>query len=318
VSPDTTGAPSIGRRFVRWSVAGALTASVLAYATAIGWLMANEVALVFVPNRKAYAVAPEMAARLERVTRTLPGGRPGLLWVLRHSPEGDAPWVIFLHGNGANVATPDNVTRYRQMLELGLNVVAPEYPGFGTIAGEASETAAVAAARDAWDWLRGSGVPAAHIVIYGWSLGSGVATHLAAAVDERALVLEGAFTGVDDRASELYPWLPIRLMIRNAFASRDRIARVGSPLLLLHARDDEIIPFAHGEQLLNAAREPKRLVALQGGHVRPNLRDQARYLGALRQFLGEALAPRALAPPLTLTPPPTTSSSLPSGTPQSP
>ena len=78
-------------------------------------------------------------------------------------------------------------------------------------------------------WLREQGVPASSIAIYGWSLGSGVATDLASAVDERAVVLEGAFSGVDDRASELYPWLPIRLMVRNRFASRERIARLGSP-----------------------------------------------------------------------------------------
>jgi fermentation-respiration switch protein FrsA (DUF1100 family) len=77
-------------------------------------------------------------------------------------------------------------------------------------------------------------------------------------------------------------------MISNPFASRERIARIGSPLLLLHARDDEIIPFAHGERLLQAAREPRRLVVLEGGHIHPNVRDEATYLGALRQFFGEA------------------------------
>jgi fermentation-respiration switch protein FrsA (DUF1100 family) len=76
-------------------------------------------------------------------------------------------------------------------------------------------------------------------------------------------------------------------MIRNAFASRDRIARIGSPLLLLHARDDQIIPFPHGQRLLDAARAPKRLVALTGGHIRPNVRDEATYLAALRDFFGE-------------------------------
>jgi fermentation-respiration switch protein FrsA (DUF1100 family) len=296
VSPDLPGPSGLRRRFLRWSLIGAVAAAVLAYGTAIGWMMANEVALVFVPNRKAYPLSPDVAARIERVSRPVRGGAPGLLWVLRDPDRADAPWVIFLHGNSANVSTPENVARYRQLLGLGLNVVAPEYPGFGVVSGEASEPGAVNAARDAWEWLRASGVPSTHIVIYGWSLGSGVATHLAATVDERAVVLEGAFTGVDDRASELYPWLPVRLMIRNAFASRDRIARIGSPLLLLHARDDEVIPFAHGEHLLQAAREPKRLVGLTGGHIRPNIRDEATYLGALRQFLGDVLGAARVSP----------------------
>lgn len=264
-------------------------AVVLAYGSAIAWLMVNEVALVFAPNRKTYPLAPDVAARIEHVTRTTRGGAPGLLWVMRQPRETDARWVIFLHGNRANVGTPENVSRYRQLQGLGLSVVAPEYPGFGPLAGEPSEVGAVNAARDAWDWLRSTGVPATHIAVYGWSLGSGVATHLARAVDERALVLEGAFTGVDDRGSELYPWLPIRLIIRNPFASRERIANIGSPLLLLHARDDEVIPFSHGEHLLQAARPPKRLVVLKGGHINPNVRDEATYLDALRQFFRDTV-----------------------------
>ncbi len=284
------------RRFLRWSVAGALIAVALAYGTAIGWLMANEVQLVFVPNRKASPVAKAVAARIEHVPRTLPGGAPGLLWVMRQVEHPHAPWVLYLHGNGANLSTPENVERYDHLRTLGLQVVTPEYPGFGALAGTPSEAALGAAARDAWAWLREEGVPASSVALYGWSLGSGVATDLAITVDERAVVLEGAFTGVDDRASELYPWLPIRLMIQNPFASRERIAHIDSSLLLLHARDDTIIPFAHGEHLLQTARQPKRLVALTGGHIHPNIRDEATYLGALRAFFGEAFG-SALRPP---------------------
>jgi fermentation-respiration switch protein FrsA (DUF1100 family) len=172
-----------------------------------------------------------------------------------------------------------------------LQVVAPEYPGFGELGGTPSEAALEAAARDAWTWLREQGVPASSVAIYGWSLGSGVATDLASTVDERAVVLEGAFSGVDDRASELYPWLPIRLMVRNRFASRERIARLGSPLLLLHATDDTVVPIAHARILLAAAHEPRRLVELAGGHVHLNRRDQARYTQALQTFFGSVFSP---------------------------
>lgn len=284
---DAATTPSARRRFLRWSLIGALVAAVLAYGTAVGWLMANEVQLVFVPNRKVYTVAPDVAARIERVPRVTAAGAPGLLWVMRHAAQPQAPWVLYLHGNGANVGTPENVERYQHLHELGLQVVAPEYPGFGEVAGVPSEAALVAAARDAWNWLRDSGVPPGSIAIYGWSLGSGVATDLASTVDERGLVLEGAFSGIDDRASELYPWLPIRLMVRNRFASRDRIGRTGSPLLLLHATDDTIVPVAHARTLLALAREPRRLVELTGGHVHPNRQDETRYVAALRLFFGD-------------------------------
>ena len=285
--------PNAKRRFLRWSLIGTAAAAVGAYCTVVGWFMAHEVGLVFAPSMRQHPLPPDLATQVERVSTRRSDGASTLLWVLRANDAPQHPWVIFLHGNTANVSTPENVTRYRQLHGLGLQVVAPEYPGFGELGGIASESSAAASARGAWDWLRASGVPPSHIAIYGWSLGSGVATHLASEVDERALVLEGAFTGVDDRARELYPWLPIRLMIRNPFASRERIARIGSPLLLLHAQDDDIIPFAHGQRLLEAARQPKRLVTLHGGHIRPNVRDEATYIGALQRFFREAFGPDA-------------------------
>lgn len=286
----------VRRRFLRWSLVGAAVAIVLAYLTAIGWMMTNEVQLVFVPNRKAYPLAHDVAARIERLPRVDATGRVvGLLWVMRQPARHDAPWVLYLHGNGSNVSTPENVERYEQLRRLGLQVVTVEYPGFGQVAGTPSEVSLGVAARDAWTWLREQGVPGSSIALYGWSLGSGVATALASTVEERAVILEGAFSGIDDRAAELYPWLPIRLMVRNRFASRDRIARLGSPLLLLHAADDTVVPIAHGRALLAAARPPRRLVELTGGHVHPNRRDAARYEAALRTFLGEVF-PAGRAP----------------------
>lgn len=284
------------RRFARWSLRGALVAVALAYLTIVGYMMANEVALVFAPARTLPAVPAELDARLQRVPRVLSDGASGRVWVMRQAARPDAPWVLFLHGNAATVGASVNLERYEHLRALGLQVAAPEYPGYGDMPGTPSEDGLVAAARDGWDWLRAQGVPPSRIVVYGWSLGSGVATALATAVDEQALILEGAFTGVDDRAAELYPWLPVRLMIRTRFASRDRIARIGSPLLLLHAADDTIIPYAHGERLLALAQAPKTLVTLQGGHIHPNRADRARYEGALRDFLSTTLGPGALSP----------------------
>lgn len=296
MSPDRTATASLRRRFLRWSLIGAVVAAVLAYGTVIGWLMANEVALVFVPNRKVHPLATETAARIERVSRTLTNGTAGLLWVMRQADRPDAPWVLYLHGNGANLSTPENIERYQQLHRLGVQVVAPEYPGYGEVDGSPSEQALGAAARDGWTWLRHGGVPASSIAIYGWSLGSGVATGLAIDVDERAVILEGAFSSIDDRAGELYPWLPVHLMVRNRFASHERIGRIGSPLLLLHATDDTIVPLAHGQRLLGLAREPRRLVELTGGHVHPNRQDEARYMMALRTFLSDVFPAGAVLP----------------------
>src|SRR5690606_22011101 len=136
--------------------------------------------------------------------------------------------------------------------------------------------------------------------IYGWSLGSGAATQVAADVDEAALVLEGAFTSVADVAAEIYPYLPVRWLLRHPFASHSRIGRAGSPVLLLHARDDEVVPFAHAERLHAAATGLRQLVPLSGGHVHPNLAREDDYLRALHGFLGAALDVPLARPPRSL------------------
>lgn len=288
-----SASPSFGRRLARGSLLGALVASGLAYLTAIAYLKVNEAALVFAPNRQVAPLPDDLAARARWLPSATASGSLGELLVLTSPVARDpAPWLVFLHGNAAHVASRPNLSRYRQLLSLGVHVVAPEYPGYGRLDGSPSEAGAVEAARGAWTWLRESGVPPDRIVLYGWSLGSGVATHLAVEAEERGVVLEGAFTGVDDRASELYPWLPVRWIASHRFASRERIARISSPLLLLHARDDRVIPFGHAERMLALASGPKRLVALSGGHVVPNEADAARYEEAWRRFLDELFADR--------------------------
>jgi dienelactone hydrolase len=128
-------------------------------------------------------------------------------------------------------------------------------------------------------------VPAERIVIYGWSLGSGIAIQVASQVPEAALIIEGAFTSVMRRAQALYPFLPIKWMIRNPFLSEDYIASVRAPTLVLHSPQDTTVPIGDGRHLYELASEPKQFVELQGGHITPNLDDEDRYLGGISGFL---------------------------------
>lgn len=289
------------RPAVRSLLVGLLSLVAALYIGALGWLKWNEVTLVYRPVTRLDPVPGDLGLQPERLRAAGEEGASHLLWVYRSAHGAEAPWVLFLHGNGANVTTSINVARCHQLSLLGLNVVAVEYPGFGDSPGEPSEPAMVAAAQAAWRWLtRDIGVPEPRVAIYGWSLGSGIATQLASEVGEGALVLEGAFTSVADRAAEEYPWVPVSLLLRHPFASRDRIGAAGSPLLLLHARDDEIVPFAHGERLLAAARGLRQLVPLAGGHVYPNLVSEDAYLRALHAFLSDALDHVLTPPPRSL------------------
>ncbi len=268
------------RRWARWfaALAGLL---VVAYAGLIGYLLANERALIFRPPRTLALVAGSLRLEPESIELTTRGGVRTVAWRVR-SLHPSPHWMLYLHGNAATIRSGGNVQRYHQLRSLGINVLAPEYPGFGSVAGEPSENGVRESARAAYDHLRRDlAIAPEHIVIYGWSLGSGGAVALARDVEEAALVVEGAFSSVLRRAQASYPFLPIALMVHHPFLSEDAIAETRSPTLFLHSPEDLVIPYADGRRLYDRAREPKQLVPLRGGHITPNLDDEDRYLAAI-------------------------------------
>jgi uncharacterized protein len=220
-------------------------------------------------------------------------------WALpRPDAAAGAPWLLYLHGNRATIASRVNVVRYEQFRALGLNVFAPEYRGFGGLEGTPSERGVTADARAGYDYLRETlGVPPDRIVIFGWSLGSAVAVNLASEVDAAAVILEGAPFSLVPIGQRAYPWLPVRLVMRNPFESILKIGRIGAPVLFLHSPEDARIPVEDGRRLFAAAREPKEFVEVRGGHLGPAEEDANTYFGAVRRFL-DRHCPSCQAPPV--------------------
>ena len=266
--------------------------ALLGYMGVVAYLYAYQVDLVFRPPPHGSLSMASVGVAPERVVVTGERGLATEAWRVRATGAGDAPgyWILFLHGNAASISSSVNVRRYDQLRQLGLNVLAVEYPGFGDVGGTASEAGMHAAARAAYDRLRRvDGVPASQIAIYGWSLGTGAAVPLARDVDEAALIAEGGFTSVQARAAEQHPFMPIRWLLRHPFKSDEAIAATRSATLFLHSPDDTIIPFPHGEAMFARAAEPKRLVRLAGGHIYPNAEDADRYITAIHGFLSEVV-----------------------------
>jgi fermentation-respiration switch protein FrsA (DUF1100 family) len=257
---------------------------VAGYGAAMVWLVTQETALVFQAGRPLGTLRPQPP--FEQVT--VPGARgpAQLTWVMRTavSPE-KAPWVIFLHGNGANVAGRLNILHCERLRGLGMNVLDPEYRGYGGVEGTPSEAGVDADARSAYDFLRKRlNVPPERIVIFGWSLGSAVAVDLASHVDEGAVILEGAPSSIVAIGQHRYPYFPIRLLMHNPFESILKIEKLGSPVLFLHSPEDEVIPIAEGRRLFDAAPQPKQFVEVAGGHVYASERDP-RFFPAVQAFL---------------------------------
>ena len=212
-----------------------------------------------------------------------------LIPAARATPE--APWVLISHGNYGNIGYGGRPQFYAWFRDLGVNLFAYDYRGFGASEGSPSEAGVYADAAAAYRYLTDSlHVPPSRIVLFGHSLGTGVTIELARHVSAAGLIVEDAYTSVVDRGQEVFPVLPIRLIARSRFASIDKVGALRLPKLFLHARNDRTIPIEHGRKLFAAAAGPKEFVELNGGHADAYAADRVRYYGAIDAFIRRVTA----------------------------
>jgi fermentation-respiration switch protein FrsA (DUF1100 family) len=188
--------------------------------------------------------------------------------------------VLYFHGNGGSLQ--HRVPKFLPLVEDGTGLVALSYRGYGGSKGSPSEEGLIADGQAAYDFARKQ-FPDAKLVLWGESLGSGVAVAIAATNEVAALVLEAPYTSTADIAFATYPFIPVGLLMKDQFHSDQRIGRVKAPLLILHGAQDRIIPISYGERLFALANEPKQFVRFPNGE-HENL-DRFGALQAARDFL---------------------------------
>jgi fermentation-respiration switch protein FrsA (DUF1100 family) len=255
------------------------------------YMKVSETSFVYHPDSYGGRGMVEPAPDL-RVEATRVRGADSLALVTWLIPPTDSVtanslWVLVCHGNAGNISLPLRQQWSRGMLAEGVGLVSFDYRGYGASDdGPLDEEALYRDARAVYDWMIGTrGIDPQHIIIYGHSLGSGVASHLASQVEAAGLILEGAFTSVPDVGADRFPWLPVRLLASERFATAERIDSIAMPKLLLHASDDQVIPFQFGQRLFAAAPPPKEFVTLTGGHDRAFAADSATYYGAIGRWV---------------------------------
>ncbi|MCA3556082.1 alpha/beta fold hydrolase [Aestuariivirga sp.] len=238
-----------------------LIVAVLAYAAIVGFMYLQQRSLQYHPAHKG---TPPQAMGLSGVTEErvkTPDGETIVLWYVPAQP--DRPTVLFFHGNAGEIA--DRTERFAFLQAQGFGVLFVSYRGYGASTGTISEQGLIADALTAYDFLIAKGVSPQQIVLLGESLGTGVAVQLAARKPVAAVALEAPYTATVDIASEIYWWLPVRLLMKDQFRSRDYIGQVKAPLLIHHGDADTIVPVAQGRALFAMANEPKELVIIPGG-----------------------------------------------------
>ena len=257
----------------------------LVYGGAVAYLISQETRLVFAAGRPLAAGRP--TEPFEQVDLPRVDGLKQFAFILRQAGETKtAPWLLFLHGNRATIGSRVNIVRYEQLRALNLNVIAPEYRGFGGLDGTPTEGSVSRDARFGYDYLRGKlGVPAERIVIYGWSLGSAIAVNLASQVPSGAVILEGAPASLVAIGQRQYPWMPVRAVMRNPFESIEKVKGITAPMLFIHSPEDTVIPIEEGRRLFAAANDPKEFVEVRGGHTDPADVDAVKMFKAVRGFL---------------------------------
>jgi uncharacterized protein len=276
--------------FSKWShsVTWAILTAAGLYLALLVLLWFAESHLIFFPGYQRTLVPP--AARLglepERTAFTTDDGVQIVGWVMPAAQNANGFWLLICHGNSGNLSEFERPAHYAALRDVGLNLLAFDYRGYGESGGTASEPGLYRDADAGYRYLTEErGVPASRIILFGHSLGSAVAIDLASRSPAAGLIVEGALTSTVNRGQELYPFIPVRLLARSRFSSIDKVSGIRIPKLFLHATRDEVIPIAHGRRLFQAAAEPKKFVELEGMHSDAFAVDSARYFDSIADFL---------------------------------
>lgn len=241
-----------------------VTTVVLAYAVFGLVLFFLQPKLLYQPGREVASTPADLDLDFEEITFRSSDGIMLTGWYV--PIEKSHFTVLFCHGNGGNIMHRlDSLGLFHS---LGLSCLVFDYRGYGNSQGRPTEAGTFLDARAAYDWLvRERHVPTEQIILFGRSLGGSVAAHLAARVLARALVVESAFTSYPDIGTRFYPYMPVRLFARFQYNTRAYVREVSCPVLIVHSRDDELVPFEFGSRLFEAAHEPKRFVEIFGNHA---------------------------------------------------
>jgi len=262
-----------------------LLTGVAVYVLLIVYVYIFQARLIFFPNvpgRTLAATPSQIGLRFEEVQLTT-ADRVGLHGWYVAGPAG-APAVLLCHGNAGNIG--HRLDWLEIFCGMGFAMLLFDYRGFGRSSGTPTEQGTYFDAQAAWDYLTNKkGFSPRSIVIVGESLGGPIAAHLAKNVAPAALILVSTFTSVPDLARTFYWYLPVRLLVRFQYPTAAYVARVHVPTLVIHSRDDEMIPFLHGEELRRRASGSAQLLEIFGDHNASFMLSRPKLTEGVRSFL---------------------------------
>jgi fermentation-respiration switch protein FrsA (DUF1100 family) len=195
-----------------------------------------------------------------------------------------AATVLYCHGNAGNIS--HRLHRVKFFNDMGINVLIFDYRGYGKSSGRPGEKGLYHDAQAAYDYLIAEkNIKSQDLMVYGKSLGGAVAVDLCLKREVGKLILESTFASSAEVAKEIYPFLPLTLLLTQKYNSLKKIDKISIPKLIVHGRDDEIIKFRHSKMLYEKAAEPKKHMPFTGGHNDEVFVTSKEYRDIIKQFL---------------------------------
>jgi pimeloyl-ACP methyl ester carboxylesterase len=247
-----------------------------------GFLFKNH--LIFQPDSALFATPKDHGLAYEEKWLTLPNGLKMNAWRIVPPPGGSGQTVLLFSGNGGNMS---QFPQWAALSSLGLTVMAVDYPGYGQSEGRPSEEGTYQAAEALWQWAISQKAAPESILLYGFSLGGGVASQLAVRHLPAALILDSTFTRLRDVPSVRLPAFAslFHLVLGNAFDTKSRLAEIRCPLLVIHSREDNTVSFRLGNELFETYRSNRKEMVIGDGDHLDFFLNQPDYLKRIQEFL---------------------------------
>ena len=240
----------------------------------------------YMPTRELMATPMDIGLKYEEVILNTVDDERIHAWFIPANPfEKTADkTILFMHGNAGNIS--HRLETIQVFHKLGFNFFIFDYRGFGESTGSPGEKGTYLDANAAWEYLlQEKNLKPDQIILHGRSLGGGVAAELAKNESPAMLILESTFISMPEVSKIHYPFMPTNLIVKHKYKTFNKLKSIKCPILVIHSRDDEVIPFTHAEMNFENANNPKKFIGLRGGHGNGFLLSKQMYIDGLHEAL---------------------------------
>jgi len=263
-------------------------ALIAAYGAACGYMFMAQRSLLYKPERGD--MAPDRYEFVAAKRLTIRSGDGTALTAWYAAPPTEKPLIYYLHGNAGNIS--GRAERFADFYKNGYGIFALSYRGYGDSEGQPTESGLFEDAKAGWRYLTETAhISPKDIIIYGESLGTGVASYLATdgGARPRFLALEAPYLSIAEMGKRSYPWLPVDLLLRDRFDNQKRVRELAVPLIVMHGDKDEVVPFSDGKTLYETAAAPIKAFYPMPGETHVDAKA-SKLIGFLEAFDKKAAA----------------------------